>query len=120
MQLPVSTYVIIMTAWGWNALWANVAAVMGWVPASVGTTGRPTLENGHYYEGWAVIDGEDWSTGRFNVGPDGELVALDGEPTGGDYDAGIDLSETSLVAITRHPPLDAMGKDSTGPVVPQR
>ncbi|MCZ6805609.1 MAG: hypothetical protein O7F08_01545 [Deltaproteobacteria bacterium] len=81
-------------------------------------SGLPTLENGHYYEGWAVIDGEDWSTGRFNVGPDGELVALDGEPTGGDYDAGIDLSETSLVAITRHPPLDAMGKDSTGPVVP--
>ena len=45
-------------------------------------SGLPALENGHYYEGWAIIDGEEWSTGRFNVGPDGELVGLDGEPAG--------------------------------------
>lgn len=81
-------------------------------------SGLPTLENGHFYEGWAVIDGEPWSTGRFNVGPDGALVALDGQPTGGDYDAGIDLAETSLITITLHPPLDAEGNTTAAGVAP--
>ena len=37
-------------------------------------TNLTPLANGFEYEGWAVLDGKAWSTGRFNVSPGGALV----------------------------------------------
>ena len=78
------------------------------------------LANGYHYEGWAVLDGRAWSTGRFNVGPNGELVDLDGKPVqDGVYESGRDLSEAAMVAITIQPPIGsadspAVGEDGFG------
>jgi hypothetical protein len=64
------------------------------------------LANGYQYEGWAVLDGRAWSTGRFNVGPNGELVDVDGNSVrDGVYDAGRDLSDAAMIAITIQPPI---------------
>jgi hypothetical protein len=57
-----------------------------------------------------MIDGLPWSTGKFNVGPDGQLVDLDGNPVrDGDYDAGRDLTDSAMVLITIQPPDGAVG-----------
>ena len=73
-------------------------------------SGLPPLANGFYYEGWAVVDGEPWTTGKFNVAADGSLVTPDGEPVrDGVYEAGIDMSDAAVVAITVHPPEDDRG-----------
>ena len=42
------------------------------------TEGWPELANGYHYEGWAIVNGEPISTGKFNVA-DGEVVSLEGE-----------------------------------------
>jgi hypothetical protein len=72
--------------------------------------GLPSLGDGHYYEGWAVVDGDAWSTGKFDVAANGELIDLDGNVIeDGVYGAGIDISEATMVAITIHPPVDDRG-----------
>jgi hypothetical protein len=76
-------------------------------------TGLPSLGGGYNYEGWAVVDGGAWSTGKFDVLADGTLVDLDGIPVkDGVYGAGIDLSEATAVAITIHPPDDDRGPNA--------
>ena len=76
-------------------------------------TGMPALANGFYYEGWVVVDGEPWSTGRFNVAADGSLVTPEGNPVkGGVYQADIDMTEAAAVAITLHPPGDDRGPNA--------
>jgi hypothetical protein len=77
--------------------------------------GLPHLEGGFYYEGWAVIDGEAWSTGQFNVAEDGSLVTRDGDAVdGGVYEAGRDLTDAVMFAVTMHSP-----GDDRGPAAPQ-
>jgi hypothetical protein len=68
------------------------------------------LANGYHYEAWVMIDGLPWYTGKFNVGPDGQLVDLDGNPVrDSDYDAGRDLTDSAMVLITIQPPDVAVG-----------
>jgi hypothetical protein len=55
-----------------------------------------------------VLEGGAWPTGKFNVTSDGALVDLDGKPVaGGVYEAGRDLSDAVMVAITIQPPMQA-------------
>ena len=42
--------------------------------------GFAVLEAGFHYEGWAIVEGEALTTGKFNVTTDGAVVSLDGEP----------------------------------------
>lgn len=62
------------------------------------------LAGGFHYEGWAIIDGQPVSTGKFNVNGDGMLVMLDGQviPDGA-FSTGTDLSATEAVVITIEP-----------------
>jgi hypothetical protein len=62
------------------------------------------LRNGFHYEGWAIVNGAPVSTGKFNAGPDGALVALDGSPIAqGAFDTGVDLNDATAVVITIEP-----------------
>ena len=71
-------------------------------------SGFEALANGYHYEGWAIIDGNPVSTGKFNIGPSGELVALDGTAkSGGVFHAKAGLESASAVVITIEPPGDA-------------
>ena len=42
-------------------------------------SGVDPLANGYHYEGWAIIGGDPVSTGKFNIGPTGAIVGLDGK-----------------------------------------
>ena len=62
------------------------------------------LQNGFHYEGWAIVDGKPISTGKFNVGPGGELVSLNGSPIPhGSFATGVDLKDATAVIITIEP-----------------
>lgn len=69
--------------------------------------GISPLANGYHYEGWAIIDGEAVSTGKFNVNDSGELVDL-GEAASAiaEFTTGIDLSEATEIVVTIEPPGD--------------
>ena len=73
------------------------------------------LANGYHYEGWVVLDGRAWSTGRFNVGANGELVDLDGKPVrNGVYDSGRDIGNAAVAAITIQPPIGSVDGPEPG------
>ncbi len=67
-------------------------------------SGLKPLQNGFHYEGWAIVNGAPVSTGKFNAGPDGTLVALNGSPISqGAFDTGVDLNSATTVVITIEP-----------------
>jgi hypothetical protein len=69
--------------------------------------GVESLKNGYHYEGWAIINGQPVSTGRFNVDGGGNLVDLNGNAiANGEFDVSDDLSNTAAVVITIEPDND--------------
>jgi|FLYL01.1.fsa_nt_gi hypothetical protein len=64
-------------------------------------TGLEPLAEGFYYEGWAIIEGEPVSTGRFNIDGMGGLVGPDGAAIeNGAFAVDRDLSGASAIVIT--------------------
>lgn len=59
-----------------------------------------------HYEGWAILDGNPVSTGKFNVNESGEPVGLGGGPVIEEFDAGQDITGASAIVITLEPPGD--------------
>lgn len=57
----------------------DAMAMMDGPSLKLDLSGVEPLANGYHYEGWAIIDGAPVSTGKFNVGADGVLAALDGK-----------------------------------------
>lgn len=71
-------------------------------------TGLPALQGGFHYEGWVVIQGQPFSTGKFNVGADGSLVSVSGAPIpGGAFQTNVDVGVASTVVITIEPAGDS-------------
>jgi hypothetical protein len=67
-------------------------------------TGLPPLASGFHYEGWAIINGQPFSTGKFNVGPDGALRTVGGQPvSGGRLATNVDLTIATAITITIEP-----------------
>ncbi|MDX1438770.1 MAG: hypothetical protein R3284_02600 [Rubricoccaceae bacterium] len=72
------------------------------------------LANGFHYEGWAIINGEPFSTGKFNVDASGDLIQLDGTPIpNGTFNTSRDLSLASAIVITIEPDGDTDTSPST-------
>ena len=62
------------------------------------------LTNGFHYEGWAIIDGNPVSTGKFNVDADGRLVEVNGAAIANNtFDTGRDLSTAGAIVVTIEP-----------------
>ena len=40
--------------------------------------GLEALQNGFHYEGWAIVDGQPFTTGKFNIDANGNLVTMSG------------------------------------------
>ena len=57
---------------------AEAMAMNAGVSLQLDFSGVDPLANGYHYEGWAIIGGSPVSTGKFNIGPDGAIIALDG------------------------------------------
>jgi hypothetical protein len=67
-------------------------------------TGLPPLSGGFHYEGWAIIGGQAISTGKFNLGPDGNLRTVGGQPfAGGGINTDADLGTATAIVITIEP-----------------
>lgn len=67
-------------------------------------TNLEPLANGYHYEGWAIIDGDAVSTGKFNVDATGALTTVSGTVIdGGAFETGIDLSGTTMIVLTIEP-----------------
>jgi hypothetical protein len=62
------------------------------------------LHNGFHYEGWIILDGMPYSTGKFNVNMSGELVDMDGMIIpNGEFTASMDVSMASDFVLTIEP-----------------
>ena len=71
------------------------------------------MQNGFHYEAWAVFHTKVMSLGKFNVGPAGEMVDLQGRAVpGGRFALAADTSSATDVLITIEPPDDADGVPS--------
>jgi hypothetical protein len=70
-------------------------------------TGLEALANGYHYEGWAITPGGPVSTGKFNVGAGGSLVAVGGGAiANGEFATKVDLGTATAIAISIEPPGD--------------
>jgi hypothetical protein len=66
--------------------------------------GVDPLSNGYHFEGWAIVDGNAISTGKFNVNTAGQVVDLNGNVLpNGEFETGEDLSTASAIVITIEP-----------------
>ena len=66
--------------------------------------GLEMLQNGFHYEGWAIINGQPVSTGKFNVGAGGNLVDLNGNSIANNsFSVTDDLSSATAVVISIEP-----------------
>ncbi|MFZ0389834.1 MAG: anti-sigma factor [Calditrichia bacterium] len=64
----------------------------------------PMLQNGFHYEGWAIIDGNPVSTGKFNVNSNGDITDLNNNVImGGEFSTNTDISDASAVVLTIEP-----------------
>ncbi len=70
---------------------------------SLTSNGLEPLENGVHYEGWVLVDGEPYSTGKFNVDAEGNFTTVDGEPFEGAFGSTVDASEASDFVLTVEP-----------------
>ena len=66
-------------------------------------SGLEPLSDGLLYEGWAIIDGNPITTGKFNVKNGSIVDALGNEISNGDFDVSQDLSAASRIVITVEP-----------------
>ncbi|MBD3224687.1 MAG: T9SS type A sorting domain-containing protein [Caldithrix sp.] len=63
-----------------------------------------SLQNGFHYEGWAIVNDQPFSTGKFNVNSNGELVDMDGNVIpNGEFMVEKDLSDASAIVLTIEP-----------------
>jgi hypothetical protein len=67
-------------------------------------SGLDSLGGDFHYEGWAIIDGAPFSTGKFNVNSAGDLIDLSGNIiANGEFKTGLDLSLASDIVLTIEP-----------------
>lgn len=67
-------------------------------------TGVHSVENGYHYEGWAIVEGQALTTGKFNVDDQGELVTLDGQIIpNGEFQVNQNLSTATEIVLTIEP-----------------
>ncbi len=66
--------------------------------------GFEPLQNGFHYENWAITDGQPMALGKFNIGPEGQLVTPAGEPIpNNDFMSSADLRSATAIVITIEP-----------------
>jgi hypothetical protein len=67
-------------------------------------TGAEPLNNGYFYEGWAIIGGYPVSTGQFNLNSSGAITDLNGNAIeNGEFTVNQDLSNATAIVITIEP-----------------
>lgn len=66
--------------------------------------GVEPLANDYHYEGWAIINGEARSTGKFNLDAAGDFFTVGGvEIPNGEFDVDYDLDDATAIVISIEP-----------------
>ncbi|GAB5519845.1 MAG: hypothetical protein RhofKO_20960 [Rhodothermales bacterium] len=66
-------------------------------------SGLDPLTNGFHYEGWAIVDGQPVTTGKFNVNADGRYTDLNGREISNTFEVDRDISTATAVVLTIEP-----------------
>ncbi|MEM6646515.1 MAG: hypothetical protein AAF730_09715 [Bacteroidota bacterium] len=66
-------------------------------------SGLETLASGFHYEGWAMVDGQPVTTGKFNVDANGSYVDLAGNAISSTFEVDQDISTASAIVLTIEP-----------------
>jgi len=66
-------------------------------------SGLETLANGFHYEGWAIVDGQPVTTGKFNVDANGSYVDLSGRTVSSTFEVDQDISTATAIVLTIEP-----------------
>ena len=70
--------------------------------------GLDPLANGYHYEGWAIIGGAPYTTGKFNVDENGDYVDLAGNViANGYFKTDLDLNAATDFVLSIEPPDDS-------------
>jgi hypothetical protein len=103
MKIPKITYALLLAV-GIAALLVVACAGEGMRTLTLAFTGVEPLANGYHYEGWAIIDGEAHSTGKFNLDASGDFITVDGvEIPNGEFDVDYDLDDATAIVISIEP-----------------
>jgi|GEM_PF-3447307 len=67
-------------------------------------SGVEPLQNGFHFEGWVIINGSPFTTGKFNVDIDGNLITLSGSAIlNGEFTVDADLSAATTFVLSIEP-----------------
>lgn len=67
-------------------------------------SGVEPLQNGFHFEGWVIINGSPFTTGKFNVDIDGNLITLSGSAIpNGEFTVAADLSAATTFVLSIEP-----------------
>lgn len=67
-------------------------------------SGLQPLASGLHYEGWAMVNNQPLSTGKFNIDAQNRLVTLSGQViTNGEFSVAVNIASASAIIITIEP-----------------
>lgn len=82
----------------------GMSADTGKYTLALNFSGAEPLNNGYFYEGWAIVNGSPVSTGQFNVNSSGAITDISGTViANGEFTVTQDLSGASAIVITIEP-----------------
>lgn len=103
MRIPKLTRALLLTI-GTAAMLVVACGGVGLRTLDLGFTGVEPMANDYHYEGWAIIDGEAKSTGKFNLDAAGDFFTVDGvEIPNGEFDVDFDLDDATDIVISIEP-----------------
>ena len=103
MRIPKLTRALLLTI-GSAAMLVVACGGEGMRTLDLDFTGVEPLANDYHYEGWAIIEGDARSTGKFNVDAAGDFFTVDGvEIPNGEFEVDYDLDDATAIVITIEP-----------------
>lgn len=103
MKIPKLTRTLLLTI-GCTAMLVVACGGEGMRTLDLDFTGVEPLANDYHYEGWAIINGEARSTGKFNLDAAGDFFTVGGvEIPNGEFDVDYDLDDATVIVISIEP-----------------
>jgi len=103
MKIPKLTRTLLLT-FGCTAMLVVACGGEGMRTLDLDFTGVDPLSNDYHYEGWAIINGEARSTGKFNLDAAGDFFTVGGvEIPNGEFDVDFDLDDATVIVISIEP-----------------
>lgn len=103
MKIPKLTRALLLTI-GAASMLVLACGGEGMRTLDLDLTGVDPLANGFHYEGWAIINGDANSTGKFNLDAAGDFFTVGGVAIpNGEFDVDYDLDDATAIVISIEP-----------------